>query len=331
MESGSRAKMKPFAAGEPERLSILARILDLIQEGIVVCDCDHNILWANQWIGECYADKAPLAGKKCFEVFGAATASRLDCPDLAGLGRGGVQTDPFAYLSPEGHTRWFEMHVYPLEGGEDEATWTVGHIKDATDQRLAEEMLRDEISRRTLMVGQSSDGIVVLDDEGGVFETNLQFARMLGYSMEEMSALHVWDWERQFSKEETMEMVKAVNEEGAHFESRHLRKDGSFYDVAISSNGAFYGEKKYIFCVCRDISESRRSEREREALIEDLQAALAEVKALKGMLPLCSYCKKIRVDDDHWEPVDVYIQAHSEANISHGICPECMKERYPGL
>ena len=323
--------MKPFVAGEPERLPVLVRILDLIQEGIVVCDCDHSILWANQWIAERYAGKAPIVGKKCFEVFGDTAASRLDCRHPAGLGEEGVQIYPFADLSPEGNTLWFEMHAYPLEDGEGKSTGTVGHIKDVTEQRRAEEMLRDEISRRTIMVGQSSDGIVVLDEEGGVFETNLQFARMLGYSMEEMSALHVWDWESQFTEQEVQGMLKAVDETGAHFESRHLRKDGSFYDVAISTNGALYGGKKYIFCVCRDITERRRSEREREALIGELQEALAAIKALEGVLPLCSYCKKIRVGEDAWEQVDVYLQKHSEASVSHGICPECMKERYPDL
>ncbi len=128
--------------------------------------------------------------------------------------------------------------------------------------------------------------LVVLDDGGGVFETNLQFARMLGYSMEEMSALHVWDWESIPAREEAVARGLATDEKGDHFESRHRRKDGSLYDVEISGSGAFYAGKKYIFCVCRDISERKRSEREREALINDLQAALAEARALKGILPL---------------------------------------------
>ncbi len=61
----------------------------------------------------------------------------------------------------------------------------------------------------------------------------------------------------------------------------------------------------------------------------ELKQALAEVKKLSGILPLCSYCKKIRNDKEQWEEVDVYIYSHSEADISHSICPECMKEHYP--
>lgn len=62
-----------------------------------------------------------------------------------------------------------------------------------------------------------------------------------------------------------------------------------------------------------------------------LEQALNEIKTLRGILPLCSFCKKIRDDKGYWEQVDVYIQEHTEADISHGICPECMEEHYPEL
>jgi ligand-binding sensor protein len=61
----------------------------------------------------------------------------------------------------------------------------------------------------------------------------------------------------------------------------------------------------------------------------ELKKALAEIKTLRGILPLCSHCKKIRDDKGYWEKVDVYIRKYSEANISHSICPDCMKKYYP--
>ncbi len=62
-----------------------------------------------------------------------------------------------------------------------------------------------------------------------------------------------------------------------------------------------------------------------------LQKALVEIKTLRGILPLCSFCKKIRDDKGYWEQVDVYIYKYSEADISHSICPDCAKEHYPEL
>lgn len=73
----------------------------------------------------------------------------------------------------------------------------------------------------------------------------------------------------------------------------------------------------------------RRAEKEKEQVISELQAALDEIKTLRGILPLCSFCKKIRNDRGYWEQVDVYIHEHSEADVSHGICPDCLKENYP--
>ncbi len=71
--------------------------------------------------------------------------------------------------------------------------------------------------------------------------------------------------------------------------------------------------------------ENRKLEEDRLLLLEK---TLSELKVLRGILPLCSFCKKIRDDKGHWESVDVYIDKHSQADISHGICPDCMKKHY---
>lgn len=63
----------------------------------------------------------------------------------------------------------------------------------------------------------------------------------------------------------------------------------------------------------------------------ELKSALQEIKSLRGMLPICSYCKKIRDDDGYWNKLETYIREHSEAEFSHGICPECAKKFYPEM
>jgi signal transduction histidine kinase len=64
---------------------------------------------------------------------------------------------------------------------------------------------------------------------------------------------------------------------------------------------------------------------------EKTELALAEIKQLKGMLPICSNCKKIRDDKGYWNHLELYIEEHSDASFSHGICPECIKKLYPEL
>ncbi len=68
--------------------------------------------------------------------------------------------------------------------------------------------------------------------------------------------------------------------------------------------------------------------RELKARNEALEQALSEIQTLRGIIPICSHCKKIRDDRGSWEQIELYVQQHSEAIFSHGICPSCMKELY---
>lgn len=73
----------------------------------------------------------------------------------------------------------------------------------------------------------------------------------------------------------------------------------------------------------------KREEQVKEELIHDLQDALHKVKTLSGLLPICANCKKIRDDNGYWQQVEVYIRDRSDAEFSHGICPDCMQKLYP--
>lgn len=81
--------------------------------------------------------------------------------------------------------------------------------------------------------------------------------------------------------------------------------------------------------VVRNITDRKTMEKERENLIIDLAEALTAVKTLRGLLPLCASCKKVRDDKGYWTQVDHYISEHSEAEITHGYCPECERKHFP--
>lgn len=75
--------------------------------------------------------------------------------------------------------------------------------------------------------------------------------------------------------------------------------------------------------------ERKQAEDDRERLIGELRAALAQVKTLSGLLPMCASCKKVRDDAGYWNQIEAYIESHSEAEFSHGICPDCLTKLYP--
>jgi hypothetical protein len=81
--------------------------------------------------------------------------------------------------------------------------------------------------------------------------------------------------------------------------------------------------------VNQDITEKRRLEKERESLIAKLEKALAQVRTLSGLLPICASCKRIRDDKGAWNPVETYIRERTDTEFSHGLCPECVKRLYP--
>jgi len=85
------------------------------------------------------------------------------------------------------------------------------------------------------------------------------------------------------------------------------------------------------FGISRDITERKRAEAERERLVIELRDALSKVKALRGLLPICASCKRIRDDRGYWNQIESYVREHSEAEFSHGICPECTQKLYPDL
>jgi PAS domain S-box-containing protein len=78
-----------------------------------------------------------------------------------------------------------------------------------------------------------------------------------------------------------------------------------------------------------DITDLKLAQQERERLIDELQNALREIRTLKGILPICSSCKKIRDDRGYWNQIEAYIREHSYAQFSHGICPDCARALYP--
>ncbi len=91
------------------------------------------------------------------------------------------------------------------------------------------------------------------------------------------------------------------------------------------------GEERIILLAIEDITERKRTEKQKDSLVSDLQKALSEVKTLRGFLPICANCKNIRNDKGYWEKIEKYIHDRSEAQFSHSICPECAKKLYPDM
>lgn len=113
-------------------------------------------------------------------------------------------------------------------------------------------------------------------------------------------------------------------------ETRLLHMNGSVVWTEIRCTPVrAEGEPPYLLMHIRDITERKKSELEREGLIRQLQSALAEVKKLGELLPICSGCRKIRNDQGYWQQVEDYFYQRLHATFTHSLCPECFTQHYP--
>ncbi len=80
-----------------------------------------------------------------------------------------------------------------------------------------------------------------------------------------------------------------------------------------------------------DLMKWQQLSEELQSKNRELEAAIDNVKLLSGLLPICANCKDIRDDKGYWNRIEVFIHEHSEADFTHGICPKCAKELYPGI
>jgi len=115
-------------------------------------------------------------------------------------------------------------------------------------------------------------------------------------------------------------------------ELRLRHKDESYRWVqCVLQNRMHDPSVKALVLNYRDISDRKHLEAERDKLVAELTEAANKVKVLRGLLPICASCKKIRDEQGEWGPVEVYIRERSEASFTHGICPDCKSRLYPEL
>lgn len=178
-------------------------------------------------------------------------------------------------------------------------------------------------------------GMIITDLAGRITYVNPAFLRMFEYSeKEEVLGNDAADF---FACKEVKSLsdVRAIIDltQAATEEFTVLRKDGTKFYVEVSCSNVANdkGNVSGRMASFVDITQRKHMELERETLVAQLQSALAKVKTLRGLVPICASCKKIRDDKGFWHQVEAYIQDHSDAVFSHGICPDCALKLYPDL
>jgi len=195
-------------------------------------------------------------------------------------------------------------------------------------KRVKEALQESENLFKNVFENHAAVKLLIDPDTGNILDANKAAVDYYGWSKDQLCQMKILDINTLPPDAVKREMEKAKTFQRTYFEFRHRRADGSIRDVAVFSNNIATKGKAILHSIIHDITDRKEMEKERDKLIFELREALSRVKVLSGLLPTCAYCKKIRNDKGEWEQMEVYIKEHSEANFTHGICPECKARLY---
>ncbi len=201
--------------------------------------------------------------------------------------------------------------------------------REIVDRKRTEEVLKESEERYNRFFRTSMDCVFIISKDGHWIDLNDAAVRLFGYASRDelmqvdISALYAKPGERETH-------TRMIVERGCALElpMHLLKKDGTVIHTLITSVAIRDTQDDVVGYqgTIRDITAHVAADKERERLIDELQKAMAKVKMLSGFLPICAWCKKIRDDEGYWQQMEIYIHDHSEADFTHGLCPDCEKK-----
>ena len=206
--------------------------------------------------------------------------------------------------------------------------------KENRELKKSRERLEDTKKYLLEIIDNTPAPIYLKDKDGKYLLINKQYEYLARITQEQIAGKIDFD----IFPEEIAALFCSQDEEvkgknaTLEFEETITLPDGEFTFITIKF--PLHDDKGKIYAVggfCTDITERKKIEKEKENLIGRLQTALDEVKTLRGIIPICSFCKKMRDDRGYWNRVETYIAERTEADFSHALCPDCSREHCPEL
>lgn len=242
---------------------------------------------------------------------------------------------------------WFEGRTSPMGEQVNGKSTVVWLAHDITEKRKTQQELADSERRLADIIEFLPDPTWVIDIRGRVIAWNKAIEELTGVAKKDILGQGAYAHSVPFYGQRRPALIDLVIHRDKIWEDRYLKleeKDG----VLISSlshhpdlgvNGTYFAgtagrlydaEGRIVGAIqtVRDITDEKRSEIERERLIAKLKKAVDDIETLSGLVPICASCKKIRDDKGYWNRIESYIQKHSKARFSHGLCPDCSEQLY---
>ncbi len=243
----------------------------------------------------------------------------------------------FRHVDAAGKTTWVQGTMVPLIDDTGAVSGYLGTNEDITARKEAEEAIQQSEKKLRAITSQVGEGIYVYTTGCRITFMNPEAERLLGWTMEELNIKGAHELFHGRKPDGTplpleecrMHNVMKTGERYSSMDEIFLRKDGTLFPVSTATAPIIENDTIVaVITAFRDISDRIRIEQERERLISELRQSLAKVKMLSGLLPICASCKKIRDDKGYWTRIEAYLSLHSDAEFSHGLCPDCAEKLY---
>ena len=315
-----------------EKEALLSFMAEASPDAIVLADERLQILYCN-------ASLMALFGYTREELLGAS-CTMLVPEDI----RGGVEAflkNPEAAHKTSGtivETRCLLKSGAEIPIESSNFFWKKGNelffgaiFHNISERKRIEKELQNERLFLQKIFDATGDGLLVSDEQGMIVKCSQSLLEMFACREQDLIGKHPLKiFADESSPQAAPDAIRMLMSRGSvkNFQARCKTYDQRAIDVEMNmvlmrdNTDTVTGSVSSI----RDISERKEHERQREELIKELQDALAKVQQLEGLLPICSWCKKVRDDKGYWQQIEAYIGLHTKAGITHGICPECAKK-----
>jgi len=312
---------------------LLRSMLDAAGDLIYIKDLDGAYRACNKASEKLLGLKeAEQVGKTDLDLFPREFAEAVREEDRAVMASGRDRRVEEWVTYPDGTRVLMESLKAPLYGPDGKVAGLVGVSRDITARKRAEERLARERDFSKQLICEAPVGIAVYQAETGqCLVANAALCDITGATPAQLLEQNF----RELASWKEAGMLDAAKAALASGRSQQLSTQAvtthgrKVWFLAIFSS--FRSEEGvHLILLLKDITDRKVVEAERERIVKELTAALAKVKTLSGLLPLCAWCKNIRNDEGYWERIETYVSEHSDARFTHGMCPDCLSRYFPG-
>jgi PAS domain S-box-containing protein len=234
------------------------------------------------------------------------------------------------YFHKNGHIVWVLLSVSMVRDENGTPLYFISQIQDITERKTIKAKLEKREEDLNFVLQNSPDMIARLDKDFRFLFINEAITALRGIPPEAFIGKTIYETEKsEASRERFVQILSGVinSKKEITFDFNGIVLIDRHFLVTIKPELDTTGEVQTVLVIMRDISKRKNTELALQKANEELREALENVKQLQAILPICSYCKNIRDDQDYWQTVETYISKNSDTKFSHSICPNCYETR----